>query len=94
VHQNKWRASRYGLDAVLVDPLSFEPRQVRVVVERLAADLRPAAQELGCSAWLDRLVAMSQGECWADRQLAVLKSTGDPAAVVRHFTDRSRLAKL
>jgi carboxylate-amine ligase len=93
VHQNKWRASRYGLDAVLVDPLSFEPRQVRTVVARLIEDLRPAAHELGCNAWLDRLLEMSQGECWADRQLAVLKSTGDPAAVVRHFTDRSRVAR-
>jgi carboxylate-amine ligase len=92
VHQNKWRASRYGMDAILIDPLSFEPCGARVVVERLVKDLRPVAGELGCNAWLDRLLAMSAGETWADRQLAVLEETGDPVAVVRHFTQLSRLA--
>jgi glutamate---cysteine ligase / carboxylate-amine ligase len=93
VHQNKWRASRYGLEAVMVDPLSFEPRHVRVVVARLVEDLRPTAEELGCSAWLDRLLTLSKGPSWADRQLAVLEETGSPAAVVEHFTERSRLER-
>jgi glutamate---cysteine ligase / carboxylate-amine ligase len=92
VHQNKWRASRFGLEAELIDPLTFESRTVRVIVERLVKDLRPVAQELGCSAWLDRVLAMSRCESWADRQLAVLKETGNAAEVVRHFTDLSRLA--
>ena len=91
VRQNKWRASRYGLEAELIDPLSFEPRRVRAIVAQLVDELRPIAEELKCAAWLDRLGALSRGKSWADRQLAVLEDTGSPVEVVRHFTELSRL---
>jgi carboxylate-amine ligase len=91
VRQNKWRASRYGLEAVLIDPLSFEPRPVREIVARLVDDLRPVGDELGCAAWLDRLLALSEGKSWADRQLALLQESGSAADVVRHFTELSRV---
>jgi carboxylate-amine ligase len=92
VRQNKWRASRYGLEAELIDPLTFEPRQVRDIVRRLVDDLRPVAEELRCGAWLDRVLALAQSKSWADRQLAVLAESGSPAEVVRHFSELSRLA--
>lgn len=91
VRQNKWRASRYGLDAELIDPLSFEPRGAREVVSRLVDDLRPVGDELGCAAWLERLLAMAAGPSWADRQLAVLQETGSAEEVVRRFTAQSRV---
>ena len=91
VRQNKWRASRYGLEAELIDPLTFEPRQVRTIVARLVDDLRPVGDELGCAAWLDRLLVLSEGKSWADRQLAVLHESGNAVEVVRHFTERSRM---
>ncbi len=92
VHQNKWRACRFGLDAELIDPLTFEQRGVRETVDRLVDVLRPVAAQLNCSAWLDRVLALAQSQSWANRQLEVLKQTGDPADVVRHFTARSRLS--
>jgi hypothetical protein len=48
-------------------------------------------EELRCSAWLDRVLALAQGKSWADRQLAVLAETGSPVEVVRHFSEMSRL---
>ncbi len=69
VRQNKWRASRYGLDAVLIDPLTFEPRSTRDIVRWLVDELAPVGAELGCSVWLERAVALSQNQSWADRQL-------------------------
>lgn len=92
VRQNKWRACRFGFEAELIDPLSFEPRGVRQIAADLVEDLAPVADELGCARWLGRLLAMSRGKSWADRQLDVLKETGDPAQVVRHFSEQSRLA--
>ncbi|REK09975.1 MAG: YbdK family carboxylate-amine ligase [Planctomycetota bacterium] len=91
VRQNKWRACRFGLEAELIDPLSFEPRDVRQIVAELVEDLAPVAEELGCAPWLGRLLAMSRGKSWAHRQLDMLKETGSPAEVVRHFTEQSRL---
>jgi len=92
VRQNKWRASRYGLDALLIDPLTFEPQSVQRITENLVQRLRPIAEELQCSHWLDRLIKLSQGPGWADRQLAALHKAASPAEVVRQFTAESRIS--
>jgi len=91
VRQNKWRACRYGLDAELIDPLTFEPHCVRDTVAWMVETLRPISIDLECSPWLDRVVALSQGKSWAARQLDVLAERGSPEEVVRHFTALSRL---
>lgn len=92
VRQNKWRASRYGLDALLIDPLTFESQSVQRIAENLVQRLRPIAEELRCSHWLDRLIKLSQGPGWADRQLAALHKAASPAEVVRKFTSESRIS--
>jgi carboxylate-amine ligase len=92
VRQNKWRACRFGLNAELVDPFTCEPRRVRDLVPPLVEQLRPTAQELGCSDYLDQVVTLATGQSWADRQLEVLRKMGNPQDVVRHFTRLSRAA--
>ena len=92
VRQNKWRASRFGLDAELVDPFTCEPHRVRDLVPRLVEDLRPTADEVDCNDYLDRILTIAAGPSWADRQLEVLRKTNDPQEVVRHFTRLSREA--
>jgi glutamate---cysteine ligase / carboxylate-amine ligase len=91
VRQNKWRASRYGLEAQLIDPLTFEPQSVREIVASLVGRLQPVAAELGCSNWLDRVLRLSAGKSWAARQLEVLERTGSPEEVVRQFSALARL---
>lgn len=91
VRQNKWRASRYGLEAQLIDPLTFEPQSVREIVASLVERLQPVATELGCANWLDRILRLSQGKSWAARQLEVLEQTGSPEEVVRQFSALARL---
>ncbi|MGE3808171.1 MAG: YbdK family carboxylate-amine ligase [Gemmataceae bacterium] len=83
VRQNKWRAARYGLDADLVDSRTFELRPARDEVRHLIGLLRPTAEKLDCLPYLERAVEMVQGPTWAERQLALLRETGDPAEVVR-----------
>ncbi len=91
VRQNKWRACRFGIEAELIDPLTFESRNVRTIMEQLVPDLRPIAEELQCSAWLERALALSRGKSWADRQLDVHVELGNLVDVVRHFTEQSRV---
>jgi carboxylate-amine ligase len=91
VRQNKWRACRFGMEAELIDPLTFESRNVPTVMNRLVSDLRPVAEELDCVEWLGRALSLSQGKSWADRQLEVQRQSDSPADVVRHFTQRSRV---
>ena len=93
VLQNKWRASRFGLKAELIDPFTCEPHPAREIAEGLVTTLMPAAQELECVNYLERVRNIARGESWADRQLKLLRETDDAAAVVRHFTQQSRLSE-
>ncbi len=91
VRQNKWRASRYGPQARLVDCITHEARSVGELVASLVRRLWSTAEGLGCQEYLQRTLAMATGPSGADRQLALLQETGDPVEVVRRLTEESRL---
>ena len=91
VRQNKWRASRYGIDAALVDSFTFEQKPVRKHLPNLVSRLRDSATELGCVDELQRVTELAKQPGWASRQLAILHETGDPVEVVRRLTDATRI---
>ena len=92
VRQNKWRASRYGLDAQLVDSFTFRPHPAREVISNLIELLRPSGRRLECEPYLDRVLDLIAGETWADRQLSLLRETGSPRELVRQLTTNSRVS--
>lgn len=91
VAQNKWRATRFGVRAQLVDSFTYEVLPVVGVVTRLVSRLRPAAAHLECSGWLDRCIRLAEGPSAAERQLEILNASGDPAAVVRRLSQEARV---
>lgn len=89
--ENKWRAARYGLDAVVITDASGSERPVADdlldVVERLA----PVAARLGCSAELAEVRQMVEGGASAQRQVKVAEAAGgDLRAVVDHLAHELR----
>jgi carboxylate-amine ligase len=88
--QNKWRASRYGPAAKLVDA-DQKVRGVPEIVDRLIEKLRPTAQELGCVAYLEHCREIAAGPSWADRHLAMAAESGSLEWVVRELTQQSRI---
>jgi carboxylate-amine ligase len=92
VRQNKWRASRYGMAAELVDPFSGQPHPVREIVDDLVVKLRPFAERLDCVEHLKQVQSLANGKSWAERQLESMQ-VADKAAVVRQFTQQSRVSK-
>jgi YbdK family carboxylate-amine ligase len=82
LRENKWRAARYGLDAVIIrDDESTVP--VRDALRELAHELRPAAERLGCVEELARIDAIVDGGSSYLRQRAVAAASGgDLHAVV------------
>ncbi len=54
---NKFQACRYGLDALISDPVGRRQLPLRQIGRQLLAVLAEDAGELGCSAWLERLDA-------------------------------------
>jgi carboxylate-amine ligase len=91
VRQNKWRAARYGGKAQLVDAFKYHVQSVEEVVTGLVDILRPTADELGCTEYLQHCRAMAAGPTWADRQLALADRTGSLEEVVRQLTRQSRI---
>lgn len=89
--QNKWRASRYGTQAILVDEFTLETRTIPATVQSLVEKLRPIAEELNCVSYLERVIPLAEGPNWADKQLALYEDTGSLAEVVRRMTELSRL---
>ncbi|MCA9239315.1 MAG: YbdK family carboxylate-amine ligase [Planctomycetales bacterium] len=91
VAQNKWRATRFGVRAQLVDTYTFEVLPVSAVVARLIAKLRPAAEELHCVHHLEHCLRMADGPSAAERQLDILNTGGTREDIVRRLTQASRV---
>ena len=88
VRQNKWRASRYGMGAKLVDPQTQAVLDARVTVQDLVGRLRATGEELGCSAYLDHALLMTEQPTGAERQLAIYRESGQLREIVRKLTER------
>jgi carboxylate-amine ligase len=83
IRQNRWRAARHGLDAVLVDPETGMNEVARDAVARMADELAPTAEALGCSRWLDRAREMARRPDGATRQREIFERTGYLSDVAR-----------
>lgn len=83
IRQNRWRAARHGLDAVLVDPETGRNEVARDAVRRMTDILGPTAEALGCTRWLAQARAMAERPDGAARQREVFAETGRLTDVAR-----------
>src|SRR5229473_3101627 len=83
--ENRWRASRYGIDGKLIDFGRETEVDTRSLLSELLEFVSTEVDELGSQnemAHIERIVREGTG---ADRQLAVWERTGDMKAVVDHI---------
>ncbi len=92
IRQNKWRACRYGMEARLVDPQTFQSIPVRKVVHRLLDRLKDRALELGCSSQLEIVRELADRQTGSVLQLEAYRQTGDLTEVIRRMLRLSHLA--
>jgi carboxylate-amine ligase len=85
IRQNRWRAARHGLDAVLVDPATGRNEAVRDELHRMISSLEDTAEKLGCRRWLDYARSMAERPDGASRQLEIFEQTGRLTDVARHL---------
>ena len=86
--ENKWRAARYGLDAVAIVSADGNQVPVRDDLGRLVTELEPIAADLGCLDELAGVTEILRTGASHERQVAVARRTdGDLRAVVRHLFD-------
>lgn len=83
VQENKWRAARYGLDAIVITDAASNERLVTDDLADLLERLAPVAERLGCSAELAAVADIPRRGASYQRQRAVAEATGgDLVAVV------------
>jgi glutamate---cysteine ligase / carboxylate-amine ligase len=83
VQENKWRAARYGVDAVVILDADSNERLVTEDLDDLLIRLEPVARSLGCS---DELATVSDiyrlGASYQRQRAVAERSGGDLRAVV------------
>jgi carboxylate-amine ligase len=83
--QNKWHASRYGMDATFVDPDTMKAVPARELARRLIELCSPYAEKLGCLEQLGYLHDIIDHGTGAERQRAAFERSGDLREVVRYM---------
>lgn len=83
VQENKWRAARYGVDAIIIQDAESHERLVTDDLAELIPQLQPTAERLGCEEELASVLQIPVRGASYVRQRAVAESTGgDLVAVV------------
>jgi carboxylate-amine ligase len=82
VRDNKWRATRYGLDAMVITDEYGSTAPLRDQLYELVHELEPVADRLGCTAELAvAFDVLDQGASY-ERQRAIVATGGDLPGVV------------
>lgn len=92
VQQNKWRATRFGAEARLVNNDDYQQYSVAERLASLVKHLEPNARELGCESELQSALSIP-GNTGAQQQLALFEETGDEAEVVRRMIEVNHWSK-
>jgi carboxylate-amine ligase len=85
IMENKWRASRYGLDGMLIDFGRKIEVPMRDLVEEYLAFVDDVVDELGSREAVNGIRKIVETGNGADRQLRVFKETGDLTKVVDYI---------
>ncbi len=82
VRDNKWRATRYGLDAIVITDDSGATAPMRDELYELVRELEPVADRLGCGAELGVVSEVLDRGASYERQRAVMADGGGLIEVV------------
>ena len=84
--ENKWRATRHGLDARLHNFSTGRSATARTLARELVKVLRPASQDLRCEAELEGVLEITNGKAGAEKQRAVFRERGLAKDIVEYLT--------
>ena len=90
VRENKWRASRHGLEADIIVDNTGSQTSLRQDIARLAEDLRPFAERLDCEEELEAVHQLLEDGASYERQRRVYAETGELDAIVRSLAAELR----
>jgi carboxylate-amine ligase len=85
IMENKWRASRYGIDGKLIDFGKQTEVPVRDLVQEYLLFVDDVVDELGSRKEIDYINRILENGTGADRQLRIFQETGDLTKVVDYI---------
>lgn len=85
INENKWRASRYGIEGRLIDFGKEKEVDTRVLIEELLDFVDDVLDDLGSRHAVEQVPAIMEKGTGADRQLAVYRDTGSLIGVMDHI---------
>jgi carboxylate-amine ligase len=91
VQENKWRAARYGLDAIIILDAAGNEQLVTDHIRETVHRLEPVAAKLGCTAELaDVLKIIDRGAGYQRQRRVSAEHGGDLRAVVLDLVKQMR----
>jgi carboxylate-amine ligase len=90
--ENKWRASRHGMEAAFYDADADATVPATDIARDLVERLKPHAQDLGCEAELEGIHEIIDGGTGSRRQRGVYAESGDFLDVVAFLIEGTRPA--
>ncbi|WP_247826814.1 glutamate--cysteine ligase [Arthrobacter antioxidans] len=91
IQENKWRAARYGLDAIIILDAAGNERLVTEHLVDVLNRLEPIAAKLGCSSELaDVEVILQRGAGYQRQRRVAAENDGDLRAVVLDMVQQLR----
>ncbi|MGP5572009.1 glutamate--cysteine ligase [Corynebacterium casei] len=82
VAENKWRAARYGMDALVITSRETDERWVEDELTDMVEQLTPLACELGCVRELELVLEIIERGAGYERQRTQFETSGDWKSVV------------
>ncbi|MDE3254026.1 MAG: carboxylate-amine ligase [Bacteroidota bacterium] len=88
INENKWRASRYGIDGTLIDFGKETEVNTRALILELLDFVDDVLDDLGSRDVINYVTRIFETGTGADRQLAVFRETGSLVNVVDYIHDQ------
>ncbi|MCT1690120.1 glutamate--cysteine ligase [Brevibacterium sp. p3-SID960] len=85
--ENKWRAARYAMEAIIIENAAADERLVTDVIAAEVARLQPVAERLGCVDELADMLRFAETGASYQRQRAEFSRTGELTAVARQLAE-------
>ncbi|WP_029088022.1 glutamate--cysteine ligase [Brevibacterium album] len=91
--ENKWRAARYGMEAIIIENAAADERLVTEVIADEVERLAPVADRLDCEEELELMNAFASWGAGYQRQRARLERTGDLRDVAALLVEEFRAGR-
>ncbi len=88
INENKWRASRYGIEGKLIDFGKETEVDTKLLIYELLDFVDDVVDQLGSRHIIQHITKIFETGTGADRQLAVFKETGSLISVVDYIHDQ------